>query len=107
MNYLFYMGATEVDIKYRETAEQFEILCRSNFDDDAERKIEKMKRLLSVEKHEEMEEYYWALAGDCDVANELPLVGMMVDESRVRHEGSMIEIALYRKKDYSSGSDFI
>ena len=45
-----------------------------------------------------MEEYYWALVGDCDVANELSLVGMMVDEAEVQHEGSEIKISLYRYK---------
>jgi hypothetical protein len=98
MNYLFYMGATNINIDFKETESCFEIICRSNFQGDASKKIEKLTKLLKSNKREEMEEYYWALVGDCDVANELSLVGMMVDESEVQCEGEDIKITLYRYK---------
>jgi hypothetical protein len=99
MNYLFYMGATNINIDFKETESRFEIICKSNFQEDASKKIEKLTKLLKSNKREEMEEYYWALVGDCDVANELSLVGMMVDESEVQYEGSEIKISLYRYKE--------
>ncbi len=99
MNYLFYMGATDINIEYKETEDCFRIICKSNFQEDASRKIEKLTKLLKSNKHEEVEEYYWALTGDCDVANELSLVGMMVDESKVEFEDKEIKIILYRYKE--------
>jgi hypothetical protein len=98
MNYLFYMGATDININLSQTEEYYELVCKSNFEGDAAKKIEKLTKLLKVTKHEEMEEYYWALTGDCDVANELSLVGMMVDESKIQYEGQDIKITLYRYK---------
>lgn len=99
MNYLFYMGATDINIDFKETNTRFEIICKSNFEEeDAPKKIEKLTKLLKSNKREEMEEYYWALVGDCDVANELSLVGMMVDESEIQYENKDIKITLYRYK---------
>jgi hypothetical protein len=98
MNYLFYMGSTYIDIKYQETDEYYEIICKSNFEHDCEKKIEKLNKLLKTSKREEMEEYYWTLTGDSDVANELALVGMMVDKCKVQYEGNDIKITLYRYK---------
>jgi hypothetical protein len=96
MNYLFYMGATDININYKETDERFEIICKSNFEESCSKKIEKLIKLLKGTKSEEMEEYYWTLTGDCDVANELSLLGMMVDESKIEREDNNITITLYR-----------
>jgi hypothetical protein len=98
MNYLFYMGATDININLSQTEEYYELVCMSNFEGDSSKKIEKLTKLLKVNKREEMEEYYWALTGDCDVSNELSLVGMMVDESKIQCEGEHIKITLYRYK---------
>jgi hypothetical protein len=99
MNYLFYMGATDINIDYKDTDTRFEIICKSSFEGESSKKIEKLTKLLKSNKREEMEEYYWALTGDCDVANELSLVGMMVDESRIQYDGNYIEISLVRYKE--------
>lgn len=98
MNYLFYMGAGDININLSQTDEYYEIICKSNIEGDASKKIEKLKKLLKVNKREEIEEYYWALTGDCDVSNELSLVGMMVDECKIEYEGKDIKITLYRYK---------
>ncbi|MCM0647686.1 hypothetical protein NBE98_04760 [Clostridium swellfunianum] len=99
MNYLFYMGATNINIDCCENDGYFKIVFTSNFEEESTKKIEKLTKLLKSNKREEIEEYYWALAGDSDVANELSLVGMMVDESKVQYEGRNIKITLYRYKE--------
>ncbi len=100
MNYFFYMGATEFNFNVQETEDQFKIYCKSNYKENSLKKLEKLVKLLNCTKHEELEEYYWTLTGDCDVANELSLVGMMVDEATVRYsEGEDVEIVLYRYKE--------
>ncbi len=100
MNYCFYMDATDIQINVKETDEYFKIYCKSDYHDQSLKKLEKLVKLLNCTKHEEMEEYYWCLAGDSDVANELTLVGMMTDEAVVRYtEGQDVEITLYKYKD--------
>lgn len=102
MNYFFYMGASDIQINVQETNEYFKIYCKSNYSagDKSLKKVQKLVKLLNCTKHEDMEEYYWTLAGDCDVSNELSLVGMMTDEAVVRYtEGEDVEITLYKYKD--------
>jgi hypothetical protein len=99
MNYCFYMGSTNIHVDVQETDEFFKIYCKCDYKDSNLKKVEKMVKLLNCTKHEELEEYYWTLTGDCDVANELSLVGMMTDEATVKYsEGQDIEITLYRYK---------
>ncbi len=44
-------------------------------------KLAKTRKLLSVQRQHEMEEYYWGLTGnDTTPSTELSLVGMMIDE---------------------------
>ena len=99
MNYFFYMDATDIEIRVNETEDYFKIYCKSNYRDHSLKKIQKLVKLLSTAKHEELEEYYWCLTGDCDVANELSLIGMMTDEAVVRYtEGESVEITLIKYK---------
>lgn len=99
MNYCFYMHATDIQINVKETEKFFMIYCKSNYHESSLKKVEKLVKLLNCTKHEEMEEYYWTLAGDCDVSNELSLVAMMTDEAVVRYsEGEDLEITLYKYK---------
>lgn len=99
MNYFFYMGAAEMSFKVKETEAYFEIYCKSDYKENSLKKLEKLVKLLNCTKHEELEEFYWTLAGDCDVANELSLVGMMIDKATVNYSlDGDIEVTLYRNK---------
>lgn len=99
MNYLFYMGASDINIDFKESEEYYKITAKSNYEEGSEKKVEKLTKLLDSPKHEEIEEYYWTLTGDCDVSNELSLVGMMCDKYKVNFEdGNKIQIVLYRYK---------
>lgn len=99
MNYLFYMGASNINIDFKDTEEYYKIIAKSNYEEGSQKKIDKLVKLLNSAKREELEEYYWTLTGDCDVANELSLVGMMCDKAEVNlNSYDEIEINLYRYK---------
>ena len=92
------MGATDISMELQEKDEYYKIYFKCNYTENNEEKIEKMVKYLKVDKQEEMEEYYWELAGDCDVDSELSLVGMMTDKADINISEDTIEVMLYRYK---------
>lgn len=99
MNYFFYMNATDININIRETEQHYEIICKSNYKDETQKKINKFMKLINCKKYEEIEEYYWNLTGDCDVANELSLIAMMADKVDVQiKDNAEMEVVIYRYK---------
>ena len=53
---------------------------------------------MKCEKSEEMEEFFWELAGESDVDTEITIVGMMCDEKKLSITDDRIEIKLKRYK---------
>ncbi|TCO68861.1 hypothetical protein [Marinisporobacter balticus] len=96
--YLFNMGATDININLKEKKDYYKIVLTSNYTVKDQEKIEKMIKYLKCGKQEEMEEYYWELAGDCDVDTELTLVGMMIDKAEIHTSEDTIKLVLYRYK---------
>ncbi|MGO1368975.1 MAG: hypothetical protein ACTHVE_10915 [Senegalia sp. (in: firmicutes)] len=72
----------------------FDIDCMDNND----KKVKLLKRLLSVPRQFEMEEFYWELTGESDHDTELSMVGMMVDEVEFIQKDESLRIILYRNK---------
>lgn len=98
ITYFFAMGATDINMNLQENKDHYKILFRCNYTQNNEEKIEKMIKYLKFDKQEEMEEYYWELAGDCDVDSELSLIGMMTDKAEIDINEDTIEVVLYRYK---------
>lgn len=96
--YFFTMGATDININLQEKKDYYKIVLSSNYIVKDQEKIEKMIRCLKCDKQEEMEEYFWELAGDCDIDTELTLVGMMTDEAKIDISEDTIKLVLYRYK---------
>ena len=102
MTFCFSVGATDISINIKENAEGFKIFLKSNFAKSCRAKATELCKLLKCSKREEMEEYYWYLAGDSDVETELSLVGMMIDDCKIDFiKDDNIEITLFRKKSKS------
>lgn len=99
MNYFFSLGATNISVNINEDEKGHRIFFKCNCGNCAKEKIEEVSKLLKCGKNEEMEEYYWALTGECDSDSELSLVGMMTDEQEINFiPGDGVEIILYRIK---------
>ena len=98
ITYFFVIGATNIDINLQEKEDHYKILLRGNYTTKDKSKIEKLVKYLKCDKQEEMEEYYWELAGESDVDTELTLVGMMTDNAEINISEDMIEVVLYRYK---------
>ncbi|MFA9397641.1 MAG: hypothetical protein ACERKV_05160 [Clostridiaceae bacterium] len=100
LNYLYYIGATDISAHIKEEINYFEISIESDYKEGIkDSKIEKIEKNLLTKREESMEEYYWELAGECDVDCDLVLVGMMCDFSEVKKlDNNKIKILVRRNK---------
>ncbi|SHJ53333.1 hypothetical protein [Paramaledivibacter caminithermalis] len=98
VTYFFSIGATDIDINLKEEKEYYQISVKCNYSCKDQGKIDKLIKYLKCAKQEEMEEYFWELAGDSDVDTELTLVGMMTDEAEISCNDNTIEVNLIRYK---------
>jgi uncharacterized tellurite resistance protein B-like protein len=99
ITYFFSMGATDIDINLKDEKKCYKISLKCNYSSKDQRKFDKLIKYLKCAKQEEMEEYFWELAGDCDVDTELTLVGMMTDEAKIDYNDDEIEVTLIRYKN--------
>ncbi|WHH60128.1 hypothetical protein [Petroclostridium sp. X23] len=98
ITYLFSIGATDINVNIQERLDDYKISLRSNYTKDKNKKVYKLLKALQTPKQEEIEEYYWELAGDSDVGTELSLIGMMIDKVEVDLNTDFLEIILYRNR---------
>ena len=66
----------------------------------SEPELEKLKKLLNSHREVELEEYYWALAGEGHHGDELGLVASMVDCAEIYVENNILYIKLVRLKKH-------
>lgn len=100
LNYFFSKDFTNIEVNISQHDDYYRICFRDRNINLSQNEIVKLEKMLRISKQEAMEEYYWCLAGECDVDTELSLIGMMTDKSEVKYskeEG--LEIVLYRYKD--------
>ena len=98
ISYLFSMGATDISVNIQEREEDFKVLIKGNCKEVESKKFDKLKKALETPKQEEVEEYYWELAGNADGGTELSLVGMMIDKAELDWNAGQLDITLYRSK---------
>ena len=98
INYLFSIGATDININIQERSEEYKIIITSNYKEGKDNKINKLIKALNAPKIEEIEEYYWELAGESDVGSELHLIGMMVDKAEVSVIDQVLKLDISRNK---------
>lgn len=96
--YLFSMGATDISVNIQEREEDFKVYIKGNCLEVEAKKFERLKKALKTPKQEEVEEYYWELAGNADGGTELSLVGMMIDKAEVNWNAGQLDITLFRSK---------
>lgn len=99
ITFCFLHGTKIMNISLENQEEYFKIHLESDNIDCNDVRVKELKKLLNYPRQEEVEEYYWELAGECDTDTELTLVGMMVDKAEVNFYGTSLAITLYRCKE--------
>jgi hypothetical protein len=98
ITFCFLHGTKNMQVNIENHDEYFKIHFESDNIDCNDIRVKQLKDLLNCPRQEEIEEYYWELAGECDRDTELSLVGVMVDKAEVNFKGSSLSITLYRYK---------
>ncbi len=92
------IGAKNITINYQDQDLYHAINLDCDRPKGKEKELAKLKKYLKCEKSEEMEEFFWELAGESDVDTEITIVGMMCDEKKLSITDDRIEIKLKRYK---------
>ncbi|MTI49734.1 MAG: hypothetical protein FH761_18030 [Firmicutes bacterium] len=91
-------GTNSMNISIENSEEYFKISISGDSIDCKDKRVKKLKQLLSGPRQTEIEEYYWELAGENDRDTELCLVGAMIDKAEVNYDEKDLSITLYRYK---------
>lgn len=99
LNFLMSIGADDITINVKDEEDRYKICAKSNYvKANNEEKLNDLIKCIDCPKQEEMEEFYWELAGECDVDTELSLISMMVDKIKLDIDDDTIYIVLYKNK---------
>lgn len=91
-------GATEIDIKIKNTPDYFKLRFEiKNFTLSKDEYYNLLKALQSP-RQMEIEEYCWELAGENDIDMGINLIGSMTDDANVEINGETTIIELFRYK---------
>lgn len=100
MTFFLEHGANDItmQVRYLETESILKIKAKPII--NVEPIVNMLQESLSTPRQNEMEEYYWELAGESDASNELCIVGGMADVASIDYDEIMheIEIELIRYK---------
>ncbi len=96
--YFLNIGANDITVNFKDKDDHYQINLKCNYTSMNKKKLDKLIKYINHPKSEEMEEYYWELAGESDIDTELTLVGMMTDDKTIEVTEDTIEIKLKRYK---------
>lgn len=98
ITYLLDREASNVDVSIKKEEDKYLIdFTAENVIINEESLKDLMNYLNTTHREAEIEEYYWSLAGEGRVSEELALVAIMVDEATVYYEGKQLKMNLVRK----------
>lgn len=97
MGYCFDVGIRQVHLDIVIEPAQVVITIKGETPKDIEEKTHELRMLLNSPKEPQVEEYYWELMGETDHAQELSLVGMIIDKAEVYYRDKKLEIRVYKK----------
>lgn len=58
--------------------------------------LESLRSELSIPRQPEIEQNYWELSGECEMSEQLTLVGMMIDQAEVNYRNGVLHIQIQR-----------
>ncbi|KLE16783.1 hypothetical protein [Clostridium sp. C8] len=96
MTYLHKLGCSDINVNLHteESYTNFIIWGKTQEINDLE--LFNLNKLLNTKRQHELEEYYWSLGGDCELDEELSLVGMMVDTAEIKFNDGILTLNIFR-----------
>lgn len=98
LTYLLDKGADNIEIKVEKKDEYTLINTTSQNIFLKDSQLDELKTFLNTtHREQEVEEYYWSLAGEGRFSHELSLVAVMVDIAEIYYKGNILVMNLVRK----------
>ncbi len=85
-----------IDLSIKEKTNEVSLRCQ--LDNITEEELEKLQQTLEVPRREDVEDYFWELAGESESARELSLVGMLIDKVEISYTKPHFKIIMNRNK---------
>lgn len=91
-------GAKEyhLDISFQKDISAYRIEAELN--NYSEKEMSSLAEILNTPRQHEIEHNFWGLSGEADLAPELELIGMMIDEAEVSYENGLLVIEVRRRE---------
>lgn len=96
--YFFVNGADNISTHIEKSDEKVTITFKANFNPEHKSILEELDENLNCPKNDGIEDIYWELAGSgsSGEANQLLLIGMMIDQANIRMDGEFIHLEMIR-----------
>ena len=97
--YFFALGADCIQSGINKEEKNIVVTFRANYDPECAHKLHSLDEFLNCPKNDGIEDVYWELAGSGDPGetSQLLLIGMMIDEAKIRIEDDSVYMKLYKK----------
>lgn len=98
--YFFALGADYIQSGINKEGKNLVVTFRANYHPDCADKLHNLDEFLNCPKNDGIEDVYWELAGSGDPGetSQLLLIGMMIDEARIRIEDDTVYLKLYKEQ---------
>ncbi len=97
LGYCFGVGIHHMQMDIDSREDQLTVTVSGTTTKDIQNQIEDLRVQLNTPKETQVEEYYWELMGETVHADELTLVGMIIDKAEVNYHDKHLEIRILKK----------
>ncbi|MDF2951688.1 MAG: hypothetical protein K0S18_1271 [Anaerocolumna sp.] len=94
--FFFTLGISDPHIDIKKTETSTTILVEAAYKDPDHKKIDRFQELIQNGRQEDLEEYYWNLAGNSQYP-EFILLGTLIDSANISYENQILRIEVTRK----------
>ena len=97
--YFFALGADRIQSGIEKKGKSVVITFRANYHPDYADQLTQLEKYLNCQKIDGMEDVYWVLGGSGEPGetSQLLLVGMMIDQAKIRLEEGEVYLELFKE----------
>ena len=99
--YCNYFGGADFEMSLKHGTDGWtRMTVRCTAEELPEEALKNLDRSLNVHRQREVEQSYWELSGESEMASEITLAGIMVDRATVAYDGSTLDILMLRQNKW-------
>lgn len=99
MGYCHLIGGDRMRVDFDMRDRTTHIIIQTEVPGMTQKRLTELDKLLNIPRQREVEQYYWTIAGEEEIDNELGLAGMMIDQAVITYENDLLSIDVLRIDD--------